>query len=315
MIYTIFVYNSNNGKLLYDQHFQKLDSGKIELFSSFFSAVKAVISEIVMNGAKELKNIDLGDYSVTITTIPDLTVDLVIIADKEDTKTINKLTPKVIKLLKKYDELFLSNYPDLIVKNTLNDELYHLVFSSVNESKKSMLENPEQVLKSLWAQRSQITEERRTQLIQDRDMIIYQIENSVLLPYKIQMSEKVLEISEELHDETTFLNYQQDINRLRNELNDAKFKLEYYISKVKESLNEAIKNLADKPLRSGDYKNTYLNLYSFSSKLKLFKENEWELYRELANKLIDKESISEHELSDVIQTILRMSTNAQDYLN
>ena len=81
------------------------------------------------------------------------------------------------------------------------------------------------------------------------------------------------------------------------------------------SLNDAIDSLENKPIHLGDYKNTYLNLYSFSTKLKLIKENGWEIYRELASKLIDKESLSDHDLSELIQNLLKMSSNIEDYLN
>ena len=84
---------------------------------------------------------------------------------------------------------------------------------------------------------------------------------------------------------------------------------------MKSSLNESIKNLGNKPIHLGDYKETYLNLYSFSTKLKLIKEKGWEIYRELANKLIEKDSLSDHELSEIIQVLLKMSPNVEDYLN
>jgi len=65
----------------------------------------------------------------------------------------------------------------------------------------------------------------------------------------------------------------------------------------------------------GGFKNTYLNLYSFGSKLKLLKGNGAEIYKKLANKLIEKDSLSEHELAEVIETILKMSPNVDDYFS
>jgi hypothetical protein len=65
----------------------------------------------------------------------------------------------------------------------------------------------------------------------------------------------------------------------------------------------------------GDYKNVYLHLYSFGSKLKLLKENGWEIYKESANRLIEKDSLSDNELSEIIKNILTMSPNVDDYLS
>ena len=125
----------------------------------------------------------------------------------------------------------------------------------------------------------------------------------------------MVELSGKLKDEITFLKYQDEINRLKYELKDVKFKLNYYLEKTRAALNEAIDGLGDKPLHLGDFKNTYLNLYSFSSKLKLIKESGWELYRDSANKLIEKDTIDDHDLSELIQNLLKMSSNIEDYLN
>ena len=106
MIYTIFLYQSHTGLLIYDKSFQEIDAKNTEMFSSFISAMKSFVSEIVISDSldrsKELTNIELSDYTVIITSIPKIKVDMVIVADKEDTKTINKLIPKLVKFLNKY---------------------------------------------------------------------------------------------------------------------------------------------------------------------------------------------------------------------
>ena len=47
----------------------------------------------------------------------------------------------------------------------------------------------------------------------------------------------------------------------------------------------------------------------------LRQENDWKKYRDMANRLIDKEALTEHELSEIIQNLLKMSSNVEDYLN
>lgn len=112
MIYSIFLYQSPTGLLIYDKSFQDISKGKMEMFGSFFSAIKTFASELVLGDSldrsKELTNIELKDYIVLITSLSKINVDMVIIADKEDTKSINKVIPKLIKLLNKYEQLFLS---------------------------------------------------------------------------------------------------------------------------------------------------------------------------------------------------------------
>jgi len=318
MIYTIFLYQSHTGLLIYDKSFQDTDAKNTEMFSSFISAMKTFVSEIVINDSldrsNELTNIELSDYIVIITSIPKIQIDMVFVADKEDTKAINKLIPKLIKFLNKYEQLFLSWDGDRDEFGILDHPLTELVLANVRTVRKSLLKQPDQILRSIWANRKLLSKEIIDNLIQERDLLIYKIENTVILPRKAAMAESVIDLSEKLKDEITYLKYQNELKRLNKEIKDAKFKLNYYLEKIKVSLNEAIENLGNNPIHSGDFKNAYLNLYSFSTKLKLINENGWKIYRDIASQLIDKEALSEHELSEIIQKLLKMSSNIEDYL-
>ena len=319
MIYSIFLYQSHTGLLIYDKSFQEISTGKIEIFSSFFSAIKTFVSELVLgesfDRSKELTNIELSDYSVLITSIPKIKIDMVIITDKEDRKSVNKVIPKLIKLLNKYEQLFLSWEGNRDEFNILDHPLTELIAANIKVVRKSLLEHPDQMLKSIWAHKKQLSRENFENLIQERDLLIYKIESTANLTRKVAMAETVVELSEKLKDEMTFLKYQNEVNKLKNEIKDVKFKLNYYLERIRGALTEAIDNLSNKPIHQGDFKNTYLNLYSFSTKLKLIKENGWEIYRELATKLIEKDKLSDQDLSELIQKLLKMSSNIEDYLN
>jgi hypothetical protein len=314
MIYTIFLYQASTGALMYEQNFQELDSGNIELFGSFFAAVKSFVSEMVNEGVSKLKNIDLGVYSIVISSIKDLNLDIVIIADKDSAKAVNKLSPKLIKSLYSHENLLQFWDGTQSELNLLEQPFSDLIKSYFKSTGKTLTEKQDQFLKSIWAHRSQLSEEESNTLIQERDLLIYKIEKTPILPNKIKMAEKVVELSENLKDEGTFLRFQDEINRYKKELDDARFKLKYYLEKLKVSLNEAIEDLGNKPISAGDYKDTYLSLYSFSSKLKLLIESGWEIYREMATKLIDNDDMSNEEIAETIQEIIKMSDNMEDYL-
>ena len=319
MIYTIFLYQSHTGLLIYDKNFQETDARNTEMFSSFISAMKTFVSEIVIDGSldrsTELTNIELSDYIVILTSLPNIKVDMVIITDKEDSKSVNKLIPKLVKFLHKYEQLFLSWDGDREEFDILDHPLTELVLANVKVVRKSLLKQPDQILRSIWAHRKQLTREAIDNLIQERDLLIYKIEKAVNLPRKVAMSKSVIDLSEKLKDEITYLKYQNELKQLNNEIKDAKFKLNYYLEGIKVSLNEAVQNLGNESIHSGDFKNAYLNLYSFSTKLKLMNENYWKIYRDMASRLIDIEALTEHELSEIIQNLLKMSYNIDDYLD
>ncbi len=317
MLYTIFLYQSESGLLFYDKSFEDISSGKMDLFSSFFSALKAFIGEMVLGGSKELKNIELGDYIVLITSINEIKADLVIIGDKEDHKGINKLIPKLIKTLLKYSEVFLEWKGNKADFDIIDEPILELVLSQKKLlGEKSLIDRQEHILKSMWVHKKDLSAQQIQNLIQERDNLIGKIENLTVLPKKLEITENLLEISEKLKDEQYFIKCQEEINAIKDEIRDSKIKLNYYLEKIKITINQAVNQLGNKPLNQGDYKDVYLNLYSFSNKLKnMVDNNTWEEYRDLAQKMINKDEVSFDELSESISTILKMNDNIEYYLN
>jgi len=275
MIYTIFLYQNQTGLLIYDISFQEVDAGSPEMFSSFLSAMKAFVSELILDGSKELKNIELGDYSVLITSITKIKVDLVIISDKEDIKSVNRFTPKLIKLLQKYEELFQTWDGDREEFKILDYPLTQLIKENVKDVRKTLIES-DQMFKSIIAHRKQISDDNRDNIIQERDLLIYKYEKLTNLPKKLGLVKKIISVSRKLKDEEIALKFEDESKRLNKEIKDTEFKLNYYLEKTRTTLTEAIDKLGDKPIHNGDFKNTYLNLYSFSTKLKLMQDNGWE---------------------------------------
>lgn len=317
MLYTIFLYQSESGLLLFDKSFQDVSHGKMELFSSFFSALKTFIGEMVLDGSTELKNIELGDYSVLITSVNEIKADLVVIGDKEDYKSINKLIPKIIKILGKYPELFLEWKGNRNDFEILDQPITELVLSQKKLlGQKSLIERQEHILKSMWALKKDLSTQQINNLSLEKKNLMESLDKSTILPQKLALLEKLLEISENLKEEKDFIKFQKDLKLIKDEIRDTKIKLNYYLEKIKNTINQAINQLGNKPLDQGDYKDVYLNLYSFSNKLKnMSNDDNWQEYRDLAINIINKNEIPPEEISQTISAILKMSDNIEDYFN
>ena len=317
MLYTIFLYQSESGLLLFDKSFQDVSHGKMELFSSFFSALKTFIGEMVLDGSTELKNIELGDYSVLITSVNEIKADLVVIGDKEDYKSINKLIPKIIKILGKYPELFLEWKGNRNDFEILDQPITELVLSQKKLlGQKSLIERQEHILKSMWALKKELSPQQINNLSLEKKNLMESLDKSTVLPQKLALLEKLLEISENLKEEKDFIKFQKDLKLIKDEIRDTKIKLNYYLEKIKNTINQAINQLGNKPLDQGDYKDVYLNLYSFSNKLKnMSNDDNWQEYRDLAINIINKNEIPPEEISQTISAILKMSDNIEDYFN
>jgi hypothetical protein len=317
MLYSLFLYESNSGILQYDKSFQDISAGKMEMFSAFFSALKSFISEMVLSGSKELKNIELGDYFVNITLIPETKSDLVVIADKEDSKIINKLMPKIVNIIVSHKDLFSNWNQQSSHFNVLDKPLTDLILSKKKLIEgNSLVEQQENVLKSIWSHKKEIPEERKAELLQTREKYINLFNKTQKLGDRLKYTQKLIEISEQLKNDKDFIKYQHGSISIKHEINELKFKLEYYLKETKMSLNKTLNSLGAKSLKYGDYKNTYLNLYSFSSKLKRFSDSVGSnKYQKLAETLIDKESVNDHKFSQVISEILAMKDEIEFYLN
>jgi len=321
----LFLYQSSSGLLMYDKSFQDVSSGKMELFSSFFSAVKTFISEIVLEGSKELKNIEMGDYTIIVSSIKDISVDIIMIADKQDYKIINKLIPKIIKILLKHKQILLEWNRNKNELRILDKPLSDLIASKkklIGEAPAitSVLEQPIKAKISYKTQnKKELSQIEQSNLIQERTFLISRLEKDTTtnLLRKLAISEKVLEISEQLNDEEMISNFLEQVDQLKKQIEDTKFKLDFFLTKAKHSLSDAVEGLGARTLRNGDYKDAYLNLYSFSTKLKSLSDGiYYEEMRELAKKLINisESGITDHELSEVITKILNISGNIEDYL-
>ena len=316
MIYSLFLYQSKSGLLLYDKNFQDVSDGKLEMFSAFFSALKSFISEMVLSGSKELKNIELGDYLVLITFINDTNSDLVIIADKEDSKTINKLMPKIVKIILNYKELFINWDQSVKTFKILDQPLTELILSKKKLVEgSSLIEQQNKVLKSIWAQKKDLAEEIQQNLINEREILQKKLSSTENLQEKLVLADKLIEISERLKDDKDFIKYQKETKLIKDEIRDRKLKLAYYLERCKESLSLTIDHLGSKSLKEGDYKETYLNLYSFSTKLKNITDSDiYKKYQQLSKKLIEKDDIPVDELSQIISEVLAMKDDIDLYL-
>ena len=325
MLYTLFLYQNSSGLLMYDKSFQDVSSGKMELFSSFFSAIKTFISEIVLEGSKELKNIEMGDYTIIVSSIKDISVDIIMIADRQDYKIINKLIPKIIKILLKHKQLLLEWNRNKQELRILDKPLSDLIASKKKLMGDGSAIRPiiDQPIKANISQKTHIkkdlSEIEYSNLIQERTFLISRLEKDTTtnLLRKLAISKKVMEISEQLNDGDIVTNFQEQIKQLTSQIDDTKFKLDFFLNKAKKSLAEAVEGLGARTLQGGDYKDAYLNLYSFSTKLKSVSDGiYYEEMRELAKKLISisESGITDHELSEVITKILNLSSNIDDYL-
>ena len=315
MLYTLFLYKNESGQLLYDKSFQEISQEKLELFAGFFQALKAFISEIVIAGEEKLRNVDLGEYTVTITTVTEIKADLVIIADKDDNKLVNKIIPKMMKVLLSSKQLFLKGDGNKYDFKILDNPITEIVHQSHLLGEKTLIERPITILKSIWERKKDLSPEQKEDLIDEKAKLIDELNDSTNVRRNLIINKRLLVISEKLKDEEGYLDYQEGVRHLSEDVCDIRLKLNYYLERIKETMHEAVKKVQNKNIKDGIYRDVYLNLYSFSTKLKLLtSEDDWLEFQKIAKMLIEKESVSDSELAEGITKILQMRDNIDYYI-
>ena len=317
MLHTLFIYQASSGLMLFQKTFADAGDGNMEIFSAFFSAIKSFVADMVLKKSTELKNIDMGDYVISTNNIPEIDADIVIIADKGDTKIISKLIPKINKILLNHKALFIGWSGDLREFEVLDQPLSNLIFSTKKlVDKKSIEEYQHSFLTSMWSQKKDISSQVHENLVKEKTLLVSRL-NSVKDPRnRLSILEEIIEISEKLKDQDDYLKYKVESQKIEKEITDLKIKLAYYLDQAKIALNKVVTNIGSKTLRDINFREVFLNLYSFSSKLKLIAEPKvYRKYEAMAKKLMDKEAVSNEELSSIVSEILALNSDVDYFLD
>lgn len=320
MLYFLFLYQSKTGTLLYEKHFKVKSDRPMELFGSFYTALKRFISSVIPEQSQEIKTIGLGEVNAYATKIPDYLIDIIIIADKEDYKIVEKLFSDLIKIILKYKTLFQNESIDRTLYENFDEEINTLIFSYKKIIDPMLLiEKQGDILKSIWTQKGELSEKLREEIEEikkkrEKALKNFEKENNIIK--KLIICQNIINFCEDLEDNQTLVVYQKHAKSLNDEIYDNKIRLTYYLSQAKKSLQSTLDTLSGRSIIYGQYKEVYSYLYSFSSKLKNFSTPEVQKkYYNLAKKFIDVNKISHEELSEAISEILNMNDDIEYYFS
>jgi hypothetical protein len=288
---------------MYNKNFQSDE--KLEMFDSFFSALQSFVSELTESSTESLNTIELGEYFVLITRIPEIMSDLVLITDKEDVKEVQKLIPKINEIIQSQQDLFI-NWDRKPEKLEMFDlKIIQLILSDKKLIAGSSLVNDQsKILKSIWEQKGTLSDQLREDLLIKKEELRmkYSTEENYIRKYEI--SKKLIEISEKLRDDEKFIKYQTETKFLKDEIKDRKLRLQYYLDKIKESLEYS------------KYAEIYSYLYSFCIKLKnLIEPPIIEKYKLLAKTILSKDKVTREEFKQALNEISMIEQQMNKYLS
>jgi len=302
MIQSLYIFQSSSKKLLYNKKFQSDE--KLEMFSSFFSALQSFVSELTPSSTESLSTIELGEYFVLISRISEASSDLVIIIDREDIREAEKMIPKIIETIISHIDLFVNwdHGPEMLEMFDL--KIIQLILSNkklISES--SLTTNQSSILKSIWDQKGALSEQIREDLVKEREELNFKYLGEDHFLKKYEISKKLIEISEKLHDDEKFIEYQTEAKSLRDEIKDRKLRLQYYLNRVKESISYS------------KFSETYSYLYSFCLKLNNIAEPYIiEKYKSLAKTILNRSKVPKQEFRNAVRDVSMIEEELNKYL-
>ena len=326
MLYSIFLYQSKTGLLFWEKSFEdQIEPFQAEMLSSFLSAINHNIKEMIANSSKGIKNIEMGNLIVIVTEIKSLGVEMVTISDSNNEKGIRKLIPEFIKILNENGSLFKDFDGNMSVFEILDFKILQIIEKNNKIMKKGKSSNePLDISKKVLNLRKTLKDhlenlelepEKINKFEKERNFLEDQLKQTPGLPKKIAILNIIDQIDHKLKDKPNIETNKQRRKKFLVELQSTKDRMKYFLEQTKQAINRSVQHSKGKPIYETDFKDAYLNLYSFSSKLKIIgRDDLCTEYRDFAKILIEKPEDQERNFPNLIKKILALSEDMESYL-
>ena len=322
LLYYLFIYRTDSGILLYEKDLLVGDQFQMDLFGNLFTALKLFLSELAIEGLKDLKTIGLGNFTAFVIAIYEINLDLVIIADKGDNKIIKKITPEIKNIVLKANDLFSSQNLQPKRFEDFDKKITQLILSKkklVNNLKEkseweSLMMPIEEYKGELSKRLRKQREEEKNALRVKREIKYAKMLNENNVVKKYYLCKQIVDITEEI-DDLEALKYYKELTRiLYFQIEERKVKLYHYLYKTKKTLRDLFGNVDKGTLNKANYREAYINLYAFSTALKNFAlDVVYNKYIALTKKLININNRPADEIKQIINSILDMEDNMENY--
>ncbi|HMF32251.1 MAG TPA: hypothetical protein VKK79_12590 [Candidatus Lokiarchaeia archaeon] len=318
MLYSVFIYESSTGILMWEKNFDASNTQQLEMFSSFFAAIKSFVQEMVVRGSKNntLKNIEMGTHIINIVSIKDLSVDLVFIADAGDEGKLKKVAPKIIEVLQNYKSILVGwQGGNMHVFEPLSAPIQDILTKQKGliDQKKSLTDDHEIIIKEIFNKRGKLGPAETAALQQERERLTEQLASTTNLLTKHRLLDQICQIDQRCADDENFLTTSKQQGLLTQELSDLHYKLNYWLQETKANLTQAVDKIShtQKAIKDGDYKDAYRTFADFAANLKKIADKETVIkFQGMSRQLIDKTNTPPELLSQTIQEIMKLNDDA-----
>lgn len=308
-VYNVFLYETESGILIWKKSFENLiNNKKVALFSSFFSAIQSFIKQLIdEKSGQSIKNIEMGDYLINNTTIPKLGIDLIILADQSEEHLLKDVASELVAIIMNHSEVIRCWNSNSELMTVLDYEILNVLRKSF-----SLLD---EVSISKEKQREMETSQKEIYR-KEYNFLSNRFDKIGNLMGKEHILDQMNLIANKLNNDTLRHKNRQLEKELNKEIETTKNKVEFYLKRVKACISENMRKRQTSSASLFDlgYRDAYIDLYSFSKKLKVIGRLDLaEKYYKISKILIDKPKEKKDKFPSLLKDIMNLPDNADEY--
>lgn len=311
VVYNIFIYQTSTGLLFWKKTFvDKIKEKKVELFSSFFSAIQAFVNDLVSDTSTNgLKNIEMGNYIINNNPVPEIDIDIVIIADKEDEKELELIAPKIGRVLCNHSELFEDWDGKVQRLRVLDTEIIEVLLSDSSLLTQDLISEEN---------KKALEQTRNINYIDEYNFLENRYNKTKHLLKKLNILNQMDLIAQKINDQDRLNLIKKQRIQVKSDIKKTKQQITYYLKRAKECIsgNFQKRQVSDDSIFDLSYRDAYINLYSFSKKLKLLGNIELaKEYYIISKYLIDKPDKIKPRFRFILEQILELPDSPDAYIS
>lgn len=288
------------------------------MFSSFFSAIKTFLREMILKGSSgdDLKNIEVGTHLIMLFSLKNLRLDLVFIADSDDEKYIKKVAPKIADILNTHKDLFTNAFDGEISRFAALSQPIMTALSTQKgliDQAKSLLEDHELIIRRLFAKRGKLDPSEELALRSEMERLQKELPSTRNLFIKHRILDQIIQVEQRIADSENFLATSRVQRNVAAEIEDVHYKLNYWLRETKNALHKALESIENtqKSAQDADYKHVFRNLMDFAENIKKIADDQVATrFRVLARYFIDKDKIPSEVLLKSISEVIHLKDDA-----
>ena len=239
MLHSIFIYQRSTGLTIWQSSYEEgITSDSLTMFSSFFSAIQNFVHELVKQGDQGLRGLDLGTYTVHVSNLVNLDLEIVTVfevVDKRDKAGILKFHEQLVKKFTENKEMFnFSSWDGNLDHFNFIDPIVTKLFKEFREKEKVTL-IPVQMEIAALSKLSEMQLAQNNAYDQESHALRMKLKQITTLTGKLEILSAIESLATKLNDSQGLQEAQKERAKILRDIEDTKVKAAFFLKQTKDN--------------------------------------------------------------------------------